>query len=150
MTLELTALDPRNHECHPHKSQLNRAFVSAAKSACNKSTLGVSWVALSSTKNELQQKLYFRQAMFQNSPVCKLGHGWMLGKVAFPLHSVQRTAVRSTKCQATASAKQFLLNSLVRFKHQLTTDLFLCHIIDISFHQWSINSLQTERVAVPT
>jgi hypothetical protein len=124
MTLELTALDPRNHECHPHKSQLNRAFVSAAKSACNKSTLGVSWVALSSTKNELQQKLYFRQAMFQNSPVCKLGHGWMLGKVAFPLHSVQRIAVRSTKCQATASAKQFLLNSL-----QCMKDWIRCRLV---------------------
>jgi len=29
----------------------------------------------------------------------------MLTKVAFALHSVQRTAVRSTKCEGTASAK---------------------------------------------
>ena len=29
----------------------------------------------------------------------------MLAKVAFALHSVQRTAVRSTKCEGTTSAK---------------------------------------------
>jgi hypothetical protein len=54
----------QNHKCDRHKSQMNRAFVAAAKFACSKCTLRVFWVALSSTTNELQQKLHFKQAIF--------------------------------------------------------------------------------------
>jgi len=43
--------------------------------------------------------------MFKNSAACMVGHGWMLTKVAFALHSVQTTTVRSTKCEGIASAK---------------------------------------------
>ena len=54
----------QTHKCGRHKSHLNRAFVPGAKFAWNKCTLRVFWVALSSTTNELQQKLHFKQAMF--------------------------------------------------------------------------------------
>jgi hypothetical protein len=54
----------QNHKYDRHKSQPNCAFVPGGKFAWNKCTLRVFWVALSSTRNELQQKLHFKQAMF--------------------------------------------------------------------------------------